>query len=85
MMDRFNSTDYAEVVAELQRKDCHGHHYIDKIPSESEVEKVLSDTRTVRYVLYTTDKIYVVYIEEHANMYTDDDVFAEWEMYVLDR
>ena len=85
MRERFKTVDYAEVIGELQRKDCSGVYYIDKLPPESEVEKILSDSHIVRYILYTQDKTYTIYIHEYANMETPDDAFYEWEMYVLDR
>ena len=87
---RFEETSLDEVIQELYRDDLDGGHIVAQLPDECDVEIIISDKCEVRYFIYTTDKIFEVFINVFIASGKIDGVFKDvieedWEIILIPR
>ena len=70
--DCYEETTYDAILAEMRcREDSTRASYVqsygdihDDLPDQSDIEKILEDTRILRYYIYSSDSIHILEIDE---------------------
>ena len=78
MLNRLETTTYDEVLAELQRPNLGSYVCLEELPKADEVKQVLSDTHEVRFLIYTDDTIYELFINCNHGVDKIDGEMQAW-------
>ena len=94
MTNRFRPINYIDILAEVNsRKDLDKEHITDKLPDPCTVLNAIEDNRSVRYFIFTVDKIYELYIDtitgytmekDEQGIYKPGDyIDEEWDLIII--